>query len=451
MAFNGWMAIPLSELYEFRSGLSKPRSEFGFGYGFLTFKDVLDNFFVPDTLSALVNSTDKERSTCSVRRGDVFLTRTSETQEDLGMSCVALKDYDSATFNGFTKRLRPKANTNIVPEYAAYYFRGPSFRRAVSAMSSLSTRASLNNGMLERLTIVLPPVEIQIAMGRILKALDDKIELNRRMNETLEGIARAIFKSWFVDFDPVRAKMDGRQPPGMSADIANLFPEAFEHRKGDLVPSGWDIVTVEDVAERVAMGPFGSSIKVSTFVDQGIPVISGQHLKGTLLRDHENNFITEEHADKLSKANVKRGDVIFTHAGSIGQVALIPNTSMYDRYVISQRQFYMRCNRDLVSPAYITYYFKSHEGQHRLLANTSSTGVPSISRPVTYLRSIKLIRPPRVVLDAFDSIVDNVHLKIGISERESETLAALRDTLLPKLLSGELRVKDAEQLAEVST
>src|SRR5258708_35506222 len=120
-----WATRSLSELYDFSSGLSKPRSEFGFGNGFLTFKDVLDNYFVPDSLTALVNSTERERDSCSLKRGDVFLTRTSETQDELGMSCVALKDYDRATFNGFTKRLRPKAATKVVPEYAAYLFGSP--------------------------------------------------------------------------------------------------------------------------------------------------------------------------------------------------------------------------------------------------------------------------------------------------------------------------------------
>jgi type I restriction enzyme, S subunit len=118
-----WKSASVSEYYDFSSGLSKPRSEFGFGHGFLTFKDVLDNFFVPNTLTSLVNSTEKDRASCSVKRGDVFLTRTSETQDELGMSCVALRDYEFATFNGFTKRLRPKPGTTVVPEYAAYFCR----------------------------------------------------------------------------------------------------------------------------------------------------------------------------------------------------------------------------------------------------------------------------------------------------------------------------------------
>ena len=103
------------------------------------------------------------------------------------MSCVALKDVESATFNGFTKRLRPKPGIEIVPEYAAYFFRGPRFRREVTAMSSLSTRASLNNDMLGRLQMTLPDIATQHAIGHILKSLDDKIELNQRMNRTLQG------------------------------------------------------------------------------------------------------------------------------------------------------------------------------------------------------------------------------------------------------------------------
>jgi type I restriction enzyme, S subunit len=193
------------------------------------------------------------------------------------------------------------------------------------------------------------------------------------------------------------------------------------------------------------MGPFGSDIKVSTFVPEGIPVISGQHLRGTLLDDSEFNFVSIEHADRLKRSNVQRGDVIFTHAGSIGQVAYIPEASRYERYIVSQRQFYMRCNRALVSPFYIASYFKTAEGQHRLLANTSSTGVPSISQPVTYLRQLKMVVPPPALLKVFDKTVSEIHLKMADNDHQSRTLATLRDTLLPKLLSGELTPQTANQ------
>jgi len=170
-----WKEYSLNEVYEFASGLSKDREEFGFGYGFLSYKEIFDNFFVPGQLTNLVNSTEQERINCSIKRGDVFLTRTSETDDELGLSSVALKDYPDATFNGFTKRLRPKGQIKILPEYAGFYFRSPRFRAAVSSMSSITTRASLNNGMLSELKILVPSIEIQCARQEFMIPKSAKI------------------------------------------------------------------------------------------------------------------------------------------------------------------------------------------------------------------------------------------------------------------------------------
>jgi len=191
----------------------------------------------------------------------------------------------------------------------------------------------------------------------------------------------------------------------------------------------WRTATIEEVAEKVGMGPFGSSIKVETFVDEGVPIISGQHLIGTRLFDAEHNYITIEHAERLKNANVYRGDVIFTHAGNIGQVAYIPETSKFDRYVISQRQFYMRCDRSKVIPEFITYFFKTPEGQHRLLANTSSSGVPSIAQPVSYLKTIDVPVPPLTEQRAIAHILGTLDDKIELNRRMNETLEAMARSL----------------------
>lgn len=186
--------------------------------------------------------------------------------------------------------------------------------------------------------------------------------------------------------------------------------------------SKWPYFRLEDVTDKVAMGPFGSSIKVSTFVPTGIPVISGQHLHGLKVEDTEFNFVTEEHAERLKNANVTRGDVIFTHAGNIGQVAYVPFTSRYQRYVISQRQFYLRCNTARILPEFITYFFNTREGQHKLLANTSSTGVPSIARPVTYLRSIEVPVPPLGIQHRIADILGTLDDKIELNRRMNRSL-----------------------------
>ena len=192
----------------------------------------------------------------------------------------------------------------------------------------------------------------------------------------------------------------------------------------------WRRCRIEDVAEKVAMGPFGSSIKVDTFTLSGVPIISGQHLHGSRVDDKPGfNFISEEHAQRLRGANVRRGDIIFTHAGNIGHVASIPENSQYDRYVVSQRQFYMRPKLSEAIPEFIVAYFKTPEGQHELLANASQVGVPSIARPVTYLRSIEVPIPPIQEQREIACILGALDDKIELNRRMNETLEAMARAL----------------------
>ena len=218
-------------------------------------------------------------------------------------------------------------------------------------------------------------------------------------------------------------------------DWARL-PETFHRQIGrDYVilaeqdrslPAAWPEKRIEEIAEKVAMGPFGSSIRVNTFVPEGIPIISGQHLHGVRVDDRPGfNFITEEHADRLKSANVQRGDIILTHRGTIGQISFVPRNSAYDRYVASQSQFYLRCDRRQVIPQYVAYYLKTHEGQHKLLANTSQVGVPSIARPVSYLRSISIPVPPLDEQRAIVHVLDTLDDKIALNRRMNDTLEAM--------------------------
>ena len=194
--------------------------------------------------------------------------------------------------------------------------------------------------------------------------------------------------------------------------------------------TGWSTASIEDITEKVAMGPFGSSIKVETFVPEGVPIISGQHLHGSRVDDSPGfNFVSHEHAQRLANANVKRGDVVFTHAGNIGQAAYIPEDSKFERYVISQRQFYMRCNLSKVIPEFVTLYFRSPEGQHQLLANTSQVGVPSIAQPVTYLRTIVIPLPPLSEQRAIAHILGTLDDKIELNRQMNETLEEMARAL----------------------
>lgn len=155
-----WKEYKLGDLYDVHNGLSKGGKFFGSGYPFLSFKTVFNNYFLPPVLPDLVQSDEKEQNGYNIKRGDVFVTRTSETSEELGMSSVALKDYPFATYNGFTKRLRPKDPSLVFPEFIGYYLRSTKFRNLFYGLaSSMSTRASLANGDLLGIKVFLPSYE----------------------------------------------------------------------------------------------------------------------------------------------------------------------------------------------------------------------------------------------------------------------------------------------------
>ena len=332
----------------------------------------------------------------------------------------------------------------VLPEFLRWLINGPDWWDQVSKYLNVgAVFDSLRCRDIPNFELTVPPIDHQRDISTVLGALDDRISLLRETNATLESIAQALFKSWFVDFDTVRAKQEGREPEGMDANTAALFPDSFEESEKGMIPKDWNIKRVEDVAEKVGMGPFGSNIKIETFVAQGIPVISGQHLRHTLMEDLSFNFITEAHAEKLKNSCVGAGDVVFTHAGNIGQVALIHNDARFDKYVLSQRQFFLRCNKEKMLPVWIAYFFRSPQGQHLLLANASQVGVPSIARPVSYLRSIEFVVPPINILLRFSELIDSLHKQVIANRARILNLAILRDTLLPRLISGQLRLPDA--------
>lgn len=185
--------------------------------------------------------------------------------------------------------------------------------------------------------------------------------------------------------------------------------------------SKFPFVSIESIANKVAMGPFGSSIKVETFTSEGIPIISGAHLHNVKLTDGNYNFISPAHASNLKNSIVHKKDIIFTHAGNIGQVSYIPDNSKYDNYIISQRQFYLRCNERAL-PEYVAYYFKSRKGKFSLLANSSQVGVPSIAQPTSYLKSIRIPLPEKKVQLAIINILCSFDDKIELNRKMNETL-----------------------------
>ena len=186
---------------------------------------------------------------------------------------------------------------------------------------------------------------------------------------------------------------------------------------------GYETYRIADLIDEIAMGPFGSNIKVSCFVDSGVPVLNGSNLEGFSLSEKTFRYVTRKKADSLNKANAHRGDIVITHRGTLGQIVFIPQDSKYDRYVISQSQFRVRCN-DKVLPEYLVYYFHTPIGQHKLLSNASQVGVPALARPSSTFQQIEVVLPELSIQKRVVEIISTIQKKIANNQELNDNLYA---------------------------
>ena len=184
---------------------------------------------------------------------------------------------------------------------------------------------------------------------------------------------------------------------------------------------GYETYRIADLIDEIAMGPFGSNIKVSCFVDSGVPVLNGSNLEGFSLSEKTFRYVTRKKADSLNKANAHRGDIVITHRGTLGQIVFIPQDSKYDRYVISQSQFRVRCN-DKVLPEYLVYYFHTPIGQHKLLSNASQVGVPALARPSSTFQQIEVVLPELSIQKRVVEIISTIQKKIVNNQELNDNL-----------------------------
>ena len=200
---------------------------------------------------------------------------------------------------------------------------------------------------------------------------------------------------------------------------------------------------IEDVILDISMGPFGSDIKKEVYTDYGVPVLNGSNLQGFELVEDSFGYVTEEKADSLKKANARRGDIVITHRGTIGQIVYIPYNSKFDRYVISQSQFRVTCNTDIVLPEYLTYYFHTREGQHKLLSNASQVGVPALARASTTFRKLEVDLPSVEIQRKAMDVILGLQQKIAVNRRICENLETQAQTLFKNWFIDFAPFKDA--------
>ena len=279
--------------------------------------------------------------------------------------------------------------------------------------------------------IPLPTIEEQKSISAVLRAFDDKIELNRQMNAKLDEMARAIFKSWFVDFEPVRAKVRGEQPNGMDAETAALFPDSFEVVNGREVPACWRVSTIGAEINTISGGT-PSSKNPDYWQDGTVSFATPKdlsQLQSPVLLDTA-RCITDEGLNKISSGVLPEGTVLMSSRAPVGSLAInaIP-------IAINQDFIAMQCNKSL-SKYYVLWWAK--ENMHRIEKRASDTTCRKISKK--NFRPLDVIVSPKVLVGRFDEKVGPLFERIVSNEKDSRTLAELRDTLLPRLMSGQLRV-----------
>jgi len=272
----------------------------------------------------------------------------------------------------------------------------------------------------------------------LLDSLDDKIELNRRMNRTLESMARALFKSWFVDFDPVHANAAGK--PTLPPDLAVAFPAAFiDSPLGD-IPAGWEVVPLGNIAKFDK----GLSYKGSGLVeDGGLPMVNLGCFAGRGVFNREK--LKRYAGDHKSRHRVVPGDLVVANTDMtqnrviIGSPALVPADEDGDGYLFTHHVYAVRFKKGFEHWKQHVY-FTLLKPEFRTIAEGFSTGTTVLSLPRDGLTSYQVVLPPRDVLDRFEGMVQPMLARCVAMQRESRTLAALRDALLPKLLGGEIAV-----------
>ena len=197
----------------------------------------------------------------------------------------------------------------------------------------------------------------------------------------------------------------------------------------------YETYRIADLIDEIAMGPFGSNIKVSCFVDSGVPVLNGSNLEGFSLSEKTFRYVTRKKADSLNKANAHRGDIVITHRGTLGQIVFIPQDSKYDRYVISQSQFRVRCN-DKVLPEYLVYYFHTPIGQHKLLSNASQVGVPALARPSSTFQQIEVVLPELSIQKRVVEIISTIQKKIVNNQELNDNLQQQAFSVFDNLIAN---------------
>ncbi|MBZ0102331.1 MAG: restriction endonuclease subunit S [Thermoanaerobaculia bacterium] len=423
-----WRRVALSALTESDApvtyGVVKPGPEDPHGVLFIRGGDIADGRVLTSQLRTITREVSDQYRRTQLRGGELVVSLVGNPGQ-VAIVPEALRGANIARQAGLV-RLRKDVDARFVK----YFLSSKAGQDALGAHALGSVQSVINLRDLKTVEIPLPPLDEQRRIADVLGTLDDKIELNRRMSETLEAMAQALFKSWFVDFEPVRAKAEGRVP-WLPRVLADLFPDSLEDSELGEIPSGWGVRTVEAVCSDVVRGVTPKYEKGS-----GRLIINQRVNRGPALDKSELKELASDLAVPADRF-AKRWDVLVNclGEGTLGRVHLFKGDS--DVYAIDQHMSICRGAGRGVG-AFLYQYLASPGGQERIESlKSGSTGMTMFN--ISKLRNFQILWPRGALIEAYFRLAEPWHRRAHQCEDESEALSALRTALLPGLLSGEIR------------
>lgn len=413
-----WSSHKIGDLFELVNGYAFKSADFiASGVPVLKIKNVKPAKVVLDDLSFVSEEVASKRTDKEIRRGDILITMSGnrfDGSKETWVGKVAHFDLPGRyMLNQRVGVLRPKSGVEIDRKCAAYFLSSDDYQKLfISIATSSGGQANLSPAQILREQLLLPSPEEQVRISALLGALDERIALLRETNATLEAIAQALFKSWFVDFDPVHARARGKQPEGLTPEVAALFPDSFEESALGLVPKGWAIGELQDllVLQR------GFDLPASARTPGAYPLIAASGPNGT-----------------HNVAMAKGPGVITGRSGVLGKVFL----TLEDYWPLNTTLWVKEFKH--ATPCYAYELLRMLD----FSSFNAGSAVPTLNR--NHIHSLKYLLPSKALVREFESKAMVLHQRALANAKQAETLTTLRDTLLPRLISGQLRLPDAEQ------
>ncbi|AGZ23380.1 restriction endonuclease subunit S [Streptococcus suis] len=418
-----WKKYKLSEIYTMSSGISSSKSQAGQGSPFLSFSTVFNNYFIPENLKDLMLTTKEEQERFSIIEGDVFLTRTSETLDELALSSVALNNYPFATYSGFLKRLRPKNKIKVYPKFIAFYLRSSYFRKTIINHTTMTLRASFNESMFSYLEVYLPDYDEQVRIGDFLYKLNQKITLNNQINEELEAMAKTLYDYWFVQFD----FPDENGKPYKSSGGKMVYNDQLKRE----IPEGWGVKQLGEICEFRN----GINYEKSETGDTLSKIVNVRNISNssTFVTTYDLDSITLDRR-RIESYLVTDRTILITRSGIPGATRIvsdIPANTIYSGFIIGAT----------VANLNLFYYVFYHLKNIEMLMSNQSAGTIMKNISQTTLSEICIAIPNKEIQKMFSKQVRSLLDVIENNIKQNQELTQLRDWLLPMLMNGQVRVE----------